>query len=203
MESSPYVFFLLRSKPFGDTLTHLTLLVVNSIESSLIVQLRYSFSLFYLYLLMTNAHYLSIHQNSNHILTADRDLTQTHIAVDPWLALWCYHHWMLPCLYQLLEIKVTAEEFLIFLLYISMCVSSNPVEGRTKIGHPKDLILTLFDLIFRRIYMFSINLVFEVTLKSSGTDIVYGCQLLRCLYNYRLLYGIFHIACHINPRRPY
>ena len=91
----------------------------------------------------------------------------------------------------------------IFAIYISMCVSSNPVEGRTKIGHPKDLILTLFDLIFRRIYMFSINLVFEVTLKSSGTDIVYGCQLLRCLYNYRLLYGIFHIACHINPRRPY
>ena len=32
-------------------------------------------------------------------------------------------------------------------------VSSNPVEGRTKIGQLKDLILTLFGLIFRRICM--------------------------------------------------
>ena len=31
-------------------------------------------------------------------------------------------------------------------------VSSNPVEGRTKILQLKDLILTLFGLIFRRIY---------------------------------------------------
>jgi hypothetical protein len=35
-------------------------------------------------------------------------------------------------------------------------VSSNPVEGRTKIYHLKDLILTLFGLIFRRIYMFGL-----------------------------------------------
>ena len=33
-------------------------------------------------------------------------------------------------------------------------VSSNPVERRTKIGHLKDLILTLFGLIFRRIYIY-------------------------------------------------
>ena len=32
-------------------------------------------------------------------------------------------------------------------------VSSNPVEERTKICQLKDLILTLFDLIFRRIYI--------------------------------------------------
>jgi hypothetical protein len=30
-------------------------------------------------------------------------------------------------------------------------VSSNPAEGRTKIGQVKNLILTLFGLIFRRI----------------------------------------------------
>ena len=46
------------------------------------------------------------------------------------------------------------------------------------------LILTLFGLIFRRIYLiFSITLVSLVTLRSSGTDILYGCHLLRCLYN--------------------
>ena len=33
-------------------------------------------------------------------------------------------------------------------------VSSNPVEGRTKIGQLKNLILTLFGLIFRRIYIY-------------------------------------------------
>jgi hypothetical protein len=32
-------------------------------------------------------------------------------------------------------------------------VSSNPVEGRTKFCQLKDLILTLFGLIFRRIYI--------------------------------------------------
>jgi hypothetical protein len=31
--------------------------------------------------------------------------------------------------------------------------------------------------------LFSINLVSQVTLRSSGTDILYGCHLLRCLYN--------------------
>jgi hypothetical protein len=34
-------------------------------------------------------------------------------------------------------------------------VSSNPVEGRTKIYQLKDLILTLFGLIFRRIYAYT------------------------------------------------
>jgi hypothetical protein len=33
-------------------------------------------------------------------------------------------------------------------------VSSNPVEGRTKLCQIKDLILTLFGLIFRRIYIY-------------------------------------------------
>jgi hypothetical protein len=31
--------------------------------------------------------------------------------------------------------------------------------------------------------IFSINLVSQVTLRSSGTDILYGCHLLRRLYN--------------------
>ena len=36
-------------------------------------------------------------------------------------------------------------------------VSSNPVEGRTKIWQLKNLILTLFGLIFRRIYIYIYN----------------------------------------------
>ena len=36
-------------------------------------------------------------------------------------------------------------------------VSSNPVDGRTKICQLKDLILTLFGLIFRRIYIYECN----------------------------------------------
>jgi hypothetical protein len=70
----------------------------------------------------------------------------------------------------------------------------------------KDLILTLFGLIFRRIYIFRINLVSQVNLRSSGTDnILYGCHLLRCLYNilcflwlhdeiFIILYNILKIA---------
>jgi hypothetical protein len=47
--------------------------------------------------------------------------------------------------------------------------------------------LTLY--IFSDIYLiFSINLVSQVTLKSNGTDIFYGCHLLRCLYNILVLY---------------
>jgi len=37
-------------------------------------------------------------------------------------------------------------------------VSSNPVEGRTKIWQLKNLILTLFGLIFRRIYIYYIRI---------------------------------------------
>jgi hypothetical protein len=55
------------------------------------------------------------------------------------------------------------------------------------------------------IYIFSINLVSQVTLRSSGTDILYGCHLLRCLYNilyflwlydelFIILYNILKIA---------
>jgi hypothetical protein len=39
---------------------------------------------------------------------------------------------------------------------------------------------------FQTYVIFSSNLVSQVILKSSGTDIVYGCHLLRCLHN--LLY---------------
>ena len=62
-------------------------------------------------------------------------------------------------------------------------VSSNSVEGRTNICQLKDLILTLIGLILRRVYIFSIKQVFQVTLRSSGTHILYGCYLLICLYN--------------------
>ena len=79
-------------------------------------------------------------------------------------------------------------------------VSSNPVEGRTKNCQLKDLILTLFGLIFRRILIFSFNLVSQVTLRSSGTDILYGYHLLRCLHNIVLLRDVFHIGLVIGPR---
>jgi hypothetical protein len=36
---------------------------------------------------------------------------------------------------------------------------------------------------FQTYIIISINLVSQVTLRSSGTDILYGCHLLRCLYN--------------------
>ena len=62
----------------------------------------------------------------------------------------------------------------------------------------------MFGLIFRRI-IFSINLVALVTLRSSGTDILYGCHLLLdvCIiyfisfgYNefFIILYNILKIA---------
>jgi hypothetical protein len=44
--------------------------------------------------------------------------------------------------------------------------------------------------------IFSINLVSQVALRSSGTGILYGCHLLRCLYNilyFLLLYDDFFI----------
>jgi hypothetical protein len=61
----------------------------------------------------------------------------------------------------------------------------------------KNLILTLFCLIFRRIYI--INLVWQVTLRSSGTDILHGCHLLRRLYNilyFLWLYNEFFIILY-------
>ena len=53
--------------------------------------------------------------------------------------------------------------------------------------------------------IFSINLVSQVTLRSNGTDILYGCHLLRSLYNilyflwlynefFNILYNILNIA---------
>jgi hypothetical protein len=36
---------------------------------------------------------------------------------------------------------------------------------------------------FQTYIIFSINLVSQVTFRFSGTDILYGCHLLRCLYN--------------------
>ena len=45
----------------------------------------------------------------------------------------------------------------------------------------------------------SINLVSQVTLISSGKDILYGCHLLRCLHNilyFRWLYNDFFIILY-------
>jgi hypothetical protein len=54
---------------------------------------------------------------------------------------------------------------------------------------------------FQTYVIFSINLVSLVTLRSSGTYIVYGCHLLRCLYNilyFLWLYNeFFIILCNI------
>ena len=58
---------------------------------------------------------------------------------------------------------------------------------------------------FQTYIIFSINLVSHVALRSSGTDILYGCHLLRCLYNilyflwlyddfFIILYNILKIA---------
>jgi hypothetical protein len=51
---------------------------------------------------------------------------------------------------------------------------------------------------FQRYIIFSINLVSQVTLTSSWTDILYGCYLLRCLYNilyFLWLYNEFFNTC--------
>ena len=69
-------------------------------------------------------------------------------------------------------------------------VSSNPVEGKTTIGQLKYLILTVW-FNCQTYILFSINLVSQVTLRSSGTDILYGCHLLRRLYVY--IYILLHI----------
>ena len=58
---------------------------------------------------------------------------------------------------------------------------------------------------FQTYIIFSINLVSQVSLRSSGTDILYGCHQLRCLYNilyflwlhndfFIILYNILKIA---------
>ena len=58
---------------------------------------------------------------------------------------------------------------------------------------------------FQTYIILSINLVSQVSLRSSGTDIVYGCHQLRCLYNilyflwlhndfFIILYNILNIA---------
>jgi hypothetical protein len=52
---------------------------------------------------------------------------------------------------------------------------------------------------FQTYVIFSCNLVSQVTLRSSGTDIMYGCHLLRCLYNlpyFLWLYSDFFIILY-------
>ena len=58
---------------------------------------------------------------------------------------------------------------------------------------------------FQTYVIFGSNIVSQVSLRCSGTDIVYGCHLLRCFYNplyflslyndfFIILYNIFKIA---------
>ena len=52
---------------------------------------------------------------------------------------------------------------------------------------------------FQTYVIFSINLISQVTLRSSGTDILYGCHLLRCLYTipyFLWLYNEFFIILY-------
>jgi hypothetical protein len=54
---------------------------------------------------------------------------------------------------------------------------------------------------FQTYIIFSINLVSQVTLRSSGTYILYGCHLLRCLYQilyFRWLYDEFFMILYIT-----
>jgi hypothetical protein len=54
--------------------------------------------------------------------------------------------------------------------------------------------------------IFSINIVSQVTMRSSGTDIVYGCRLLRYLYNllyFLWLYNDFFIILFYIKIKPY
>jgi hypothetical protein len=63
-------------------------------------------------------------------------------------------------------------------------VGSNPVEGRTKkLTALKSNSNTVW-FNFQTYIIFSINLVSLVSLRSSGTDILYGCHLLLdvCIY---------------------
>ena len=60
-------------------------------------------------------------------------------------------------------------------------VSSNPVEGRTKIVQLKNLILTLFGLIFRRIYIYiyiyeGVMVLLCLTPFSTTFQLYRGCQ---------------------------
>ena len=54
---------------------------------------------------------------------------------------------------------------------------------------------------FQTYTIFSINLVSQVTLRSSGTDMLFGCHLIKCLYNilyFLWLYNeFFIILCNI------
>ena len=78
-------------------------------------------------------------------------------------------------------------------------VSSNPVEGRANIWTARRSNSNTVWFNFQTYIIYSINLVSQVTLRSSGTDIVYGCHLLRCLYNvhyFLLLYDEFFIILY-------
>ena len=50
---------------------------------------------------------------------------------------------------------------------------------------------------FQTYIIFSINLVSQVTLRSNGTDILYGCHLLRCLYNILYFLWLYNEFCII------
>ena len=56
-------------------------------------------------------------------------------------------------------------------------------------------------VLFSDVYIiFSIYLVSQVTLISSGTDIVWGCHLLRCSYNILYFLWLYNILKHCCAR---
>ena len=73
--------------------------------------------------------------------------------------------------------------------------SSNLVEGRTKNLTALQSNSNTVWFNFQTFIIFSINLVSQVTLRSSGTDILYGCHLLRRLY-FLWLYNEFFIILY-------
>ena len=55
---------------------------------------------------------------------------------------------------------------------------------------------TTVRLNFQTYVILSSNLVSQITLRSGGSDIVYGCHLLRCLHN--LLYFPYETRQHFD-----
>ena len=67
---------------------------------------------------------------------------------------------------------------------VQQCIngeSSNPVEGKKKLTAQKTNSNAVW-FNFQTYIIFSINILSQVTLGSSGTDILHGCHLFRCIY---------------------
>ena len=71
-------------------------------------------------------------------------------------------------------------------------VSSNPVEGRTNILQLNNLILTLFGLIFRRIYIYIYILIDLILLCLTPLSAIF--QLYHGEYIYRYIYIYIYVC---------